>query len=90
MFTLHSHQLFLISINQKRIYIYILLYEIKRALLRVFQNWGGGGAGGGGEGAVKFSVKLSPTNMGFVNYSGLTFSPDFQNTEELSRSVLQK
>ena len=83
MFTLHSHQLFLISINQKRIYIYILLYEIKRALLRVFQNWGGGGA-------VKFSVKLPPTNMGFVNYSGLTFSPDFQNTEELSEGVLQK
>ena len=40
--------------------------------------------------AVKFSVKLSPTNMGFVNYSGLTFSPDFQKAEELSRSVQQK
>ena len=40
--------------------------------------------------AVKFSVKLLPTNMGFVNYSGLKFSSDFQNTVELSRGVLQK
>ena len=40
--------------------------------------------------AVKFSVKLLPTNMSFVNYSGLKFSPDFQNTVELSRGVLQK
>ena len=40
--------------------------------------------------ALKFSVKLSSTNMGFVNYSSLTLSPDFQNTERLSRGVLQK
>ena len=40
--------------------------------------------------AVKFSLKLLPTNMGFVNYSVLKFSPDFQNTEEVSRGVLQK
>ena len=40
--------------------------------------------------AVKFSVKLSPTNLGFVNYSGLKFSRDFQNIEQLSRGVLQK
>ena len=39
---------------------------------------------------VKFSVKLSTTDMGFVNYSGLKLCPDFQNTEELSRGVLQK
>ena len=31
--------------------------------------------------AVKFSVKLSPASAGFVNYSGLKFAPDFQNTE---------
>ena len=36
------------------------------------------------------TVKLSPTNNGFVNYSRLTFSLDFQNTEELSRGVVQK
>ena len=30
--------------------------------------------------AVKFSVKLLSANMGFVNFSGLKFSPDFQNT----------
>ena len=29
--------------------------------------------------AVKFSVKLLPANMGFVSYSRLKFSPDFQN-----------
>ena len=40
--------------------------------------------------ALKFSVKLSSTNMGFVNYSSLTLSPDFQNTERLSKGVLQK
>ena len=40
--------------------------------------------------AVKFSLKLSPRNMGFVNYFGLKFFPDFQNTEELSGGVLQK
>ena len=40
--------------------------------------------------AVKFSVNVLPTNMGFVNSSRLKFSPDFQNTEELSRGVLQK
>ena len=40
--------------------------------------------------ALKFSVKLLPANMWFVNYSGLKFSPDFQNTEKLSRGVLQK
>ena len=40
--------------------------------------------------AVKFSVKLLPTDMGFVNSSRLKFSPDFQNTEELSRGDLQK
>ena len=33
--------------------------------------------------ALKFSVKLLPANMWFVNYSGLKFSPDFQNTEKL-------
>ena len=43
---------------------------------------------------MKFSVKLLPANMWFVNYSGLKFSPDFQNTEKLevfyksSRSIL--
>ena len=31
--------------------------------------------------AVKFSVKLLFANMGFVNYSGLKFFPDFQNKE---------
>ena len=31
--------------------------------------------------AVKVSVKLLPANMGLVNYSGIKFSPDFQNTE---------
>ena len=31
--------------------------------------------------ALKSSVKLWPANMGFVNYSGLKLSPDFQNTE---------
>ena len=40
--------------------------------------------------ALKFSVKLSSTNIGFVNYSSLKFSPDFQNTEKRSRGVLQK
>ena len=25
--------------------------------------------------------KVVPANMGFVNYSGLKFSPDFQNTQ---------
>ena len=34
-----------------------------------------------GMSAVKFSVKLLPANIGCVNYSGLKFSPDFQNTE---------
>ena len=43
---------------------------------------------------MKFSVKLLPANMWFVNYSRLKFSPDFQNTEKLevfyksSRSTL--
>ena len=40
--------------------------------------------------AVKFSVKLSPTNMGFANSSRLKFSPDFQYTKELSRGDLQE
>ena len=40
--------------------------------------------------ALKFLLKLLPTNMGFVNYSRLKFSPDFQNTEELSRGDLQQ
>ena len=40
--------------------------------------------------ALKFSVKLLPANIGFVNYSGLKFFPDFQSTEKLSRGVLQK
>ena len=39
---------------------------------------------------MKFSVKLSSANMRFVNCFGLKFSPDFQNTEELSRGVPQK
>ena len=26
--------------------------------------------------------KVVPVNMGFVNYSGLKFSPDFQNTQK--------
>ena len=43
-----------------------------------------------GTSAVKFSVKLSPTNMLFVNSSRLNFFPDFQNTEEHSRGDLQK
>ena len=34
--------------------------------------------------AVKFSVKLLSANMGFVNFSGLKFSPDFQNTQKQS------
>ena len=38
----------------------------------------------------KFSVKLLPANMGFANYSGLKFSQDIQNTEKLSKGVLQK
>ena len=33
-----------------------------------------------GTSAVKFSVKLLPANMGFVNYSRRKFFPDFQNT----------
>ena len=33
--------------------------------------------------ALKFSVKLLPANMSFVNYSGLKLSPDFQNTGKL-------
>ena len=40
--------------------------------------------------AVKLSVKFGSTNMRFVNYSGLTFSPDFQNTEELSKRCFKK
>ena len=43
-----------------------------------------------GTSALKFSVKLPHTNMGFVNYSRLKFSPDFQNAEEFSRGDLQK
>ena len=31
--------------------------------------------------AMKFLAKLLPANMGFVNYSGLKFSPAFQNPE---------
>ena len=34
-------------------------------------------------------VKLLPANMGFVSYSGLKFSPDFQTIEKLSRGALQ-
>ena len=26
--------------------------------------------------------KVVPANVGFVNYSGLKFSPDFQNTQK--------
>ena len=37
--------------------------------------------------AVKFSVKLLPANMGFVNYSGLKFSPDFQKTQKQAGTV---
>ena len=33
--------------------------------------------------AVKFSIKLSPTNMGFVNSTKLKFSLDFQSFLEL-------
>ena len=40
--------------------------------------------------AVKFSVKLWPTNMGFINYSRLKFSPDFQNKENTFRLLLIK
>ena len=40
--------------------------------------------------ALKFSVKLLPASMWFLNSSGLKFSPDFQNTEKLSIGVLQK
>ena len=36
---------------------------------------------GRGTSALKFSVKLLPVNMEFVNYSRLKFSPEFQNTE---------
>ena len=43
-----------------------------------------------GTSALKFSVKLLPPGMWFVDYSGLKFSPGFQNTEKLSRGVLQK
>ena len=43
-----------------------------------------------GTSALKFSVQLLPANVWFVNYFGLKFSPDFQNTEKLSRGVLQK
>ena len=32
---------------------------------------------------MKFSVKLLPANMRFVNYSRLKLSPDFQNAEML-------
>ena len=32
--------------------------------------------------ALKFSVKFLPANMAFVNCFGLTFSPDFQNTQK--------
>ena len=42
-----------------------------------------------GTSASRLSVMLLPANMGFVNYSWLNFSLDFQNTE-LSRGVLQK
>ena len=41
-----------------------------------------------GTSALKFSVKLLPANMWFVNYSGLKYSPDFQKTE--ARGVLLK
>ena len=37
-----------------------------------------------GTSAGKFSVKLLPGNMGFVNCSGLQFSPDFQNRQKQS------
>ena len=37
-----------------------------------------------GTSVVKFSVKLLPANMGFINYSGLEFSRDFQNTQKQS------
>ena len=39
---------------------------------------------------MKFSVKLSSANMRFVNCFGLKFSPDFDNTEELSRGSFTK
>ena len=42
-----------------------------------------------GMSALKFSVKLLPTNMGVVYYSGLKFSSDFQGTEKLYRGVLK-
>ena len=38
----------------------------------------------------EFSLKLSSPNMSFVNYFGLKFSPDFQNTEELARGSFTK
>ena len=39
---------------------------------------------------LKFSLKLQPANMGFINSSRLKFSPDFQNTEEVSRGRSQE
>ena len=39
---------------------------------------------------VEVPVMLSSANVRFVNCLGLKFSPDFQNTEELSRGVPQK
>ena len=35
-----------------------------------------------GTSVVKFSVKLLPASMGFANYSGLKFYPNFQNTHK--------
>ena len=35
-----------------------------------------------GTSAVKFLLMLLPVNMGFVNCSGLKFSPDFQHTQK--------
>ena len=39
---------------------------------------------------VKFLVKLQPAKMGFVNSFRLKFSPDFLNSEKLSRGDLQE
>ena len=40
--------------------------------------------------ALKFALKLSPTNMGFLNYSVLKYSLDFQNTEKSFLEVFYK
>ena len=43
-----------------------------------------------GTSAVKPSVKLLSANIMFVDYFGLKFSSDFENTEDLSRGAPQK